>query len=134
MTPILDIENLSVSLSAADSVLPGAVDMCVLYSEHAKAAGIDLKAVRELLRHLQRLPLSYYSGSRTGELISRVTNDSMMVERAVSSVIGDLVGRDACGQEPVSFCARSDCRRHGGLRIGISVRGLVRKRGLCAKP
>ncbi|MCR9257745.1 MAG: ABC transporter substrate-binding protein [Alphaproteobacteria bacterium] len=41
------MENLSVSLSAADSVLPGAVDMCVLYSEHAKAAGIDLKVVRE---------------------------------------------------------------------------------------
>ncbi len=41
------MENLSVSLSAADSVLPGAVDMCVLYSEHAKKAGIDLKVVRE---------------------------------------------------------------------------------------
>jgi len=41
------MESLSVSLSAADSVLPGAVDMCVLYSEHAKAAGIDLTAVRE---------------------------------------------------------------------------------------
>ncbi len=40
-------EGLSISLSAADSVLPGAVDMCVLYSEHAKKAGIDLKAVRE---------------------------------------------------------------------------------------
>ena len=41
------MENLSISLSAADSVLPGAVDMVVLYAEHAKAAGIDLKAVRE---------------------------------------------------------------------------------------
>ena len=41
------MENLSVSLSAADSILPGAVDMIVLFSEHAKAAGIDLKPVRE---------------------------------------------------------------------------------------
>lgn len=41
------MENLSVSLSTADSLMSGAVDMCVLYSEHAKAAGIDLKAVRE---------------------------------------------------------------------------------------
>ena len=40
-------ENLSVSLSAADSIMPGGVDMCVLYSEHAKAAGIDVKVVRE---------------------------------------------------------------------------------------
>jgi peptide/nickel transport system substrate-binding protein len=39
--------SLNVSLSAADSVLPGAVDMCVLYSEHAKKAGIQINAVRE---------------------------------------------------------------------------------------
>ena len=41
------MENLSVKLSTADSLMSGAVDMCVLYSEHAKAAGIDLQAVRE---------------------------------------------------------------------------------------
>lgn len=41
------MSSLSVQLSAADSVLPGAVDMCVLYSERAKAAGIDIKVKRE---------------------------------------------------------------------------------------
>ncbi|MDE2789985.1 MAG: ABC transporter substrate-binding protein [Paracoccaceae bacterium] len=41
------MENLSVELSAADSVLPGAVDMVVLYSEQAKKAGINIKPVRE---------------------------------------------------------------------------------------
>lgn len=41
------MDSLSVSLSAADSVLPGAVDMCVLYAEHAKKAGIEIKVVRE---------------------------------------------------------------------------------------
>ncbi|MEQ8863057.1 MAG: ABC transporter substrate-binding protein [Thalassobaculum sp.] len=40
-------EGLSVSIHTADSVFSGAVDMCVLYSEHAKAAGINLKVVRE---------------------------------------------------------------------------------------
>jgi len=40
-------EDLSVSIHTADSVFSGAVDMCVLYSEHAKAAGIDVKVVRE---------------------------------------------------------------------------------------
>lgn len=40
-------EGLSINLSVADSVYSGAVDMCVLYSEHAKAAGIDIKVVRE---------------------------------------------------------------------------------------
>ena len=41
------LSSLDVSLSAADSVLPGAVDMCVLYSEQAKAAGININVVRE---------------------------------------------------------------------------------------
>ncbi|MCP4470213.1 MAG: ABC transporter substrate-binding protein [Gammaproteobacteria bacterium] len=41
------MSSLEVSLSAADSILPGAVDMCVLYSEHAKKAGIKINVVRE---------------------------------------------------------------------------------------
>lgn len=41
------MDSLSVDLSASDSVLPGAVDMCVLYAEHAKAAGININVVRE---------------------------------------------------------------------------------------
>lgn len=40
-------EGLSVSISTADSVYSGAVDMCVLYAEQAKAAGIDINVVRE---------------------------------------------------------------------------------------
>ncbi|MDE0113374.1 MAG: ABC transporter substrate-binding protein [Albidovulum sp.] len=41
------MDSLDVQLSAADSVLPGAVDMVVLYSEQAKKAGINIKPVRE---------------------------------------------------------------------------------------
>ncbi|NDR58120.1 ABC transporter substrate-binding protein [Aliiruegeria sabulilitoris] len=40
-------EGLEVSLSTADSVYAGAVDMCVLYAEQAKAAGIKVNVVRE---------------------------------------------------------------------------------------
>ncbi len=41
--------------------------------------------------HLQELSVRYFTKSKTGELISRTINDSMMVERAVSAVLGDLV-------------------------------------------
>ena len=41
------VGSIDVNLSAADSILPGAVDMCVLYSEHAKKAGIKINPVRE---------------------------------------------------------------------------------------
>ncbi|MBY5990175.1 ABC transporter substrate-binding protein [Roseovarius atlanticus] len=40
-------EGLTVNLSVADSVFSGAVDMCVLYAEHAKAAGITINVNRE---------------------------------------------------------------------------------------
>ncbi|MEB8388121.1 ABC transporter substrate-binding protein [Rhodobacteraceae bacterium KMM 6894] len=41
------MENLSVSFSAADSITAGAIDLSILYAEQAKAAGIDIKVVRE---------------------------------------------------------------------------------------
>lgn len=40
-------EGLTVDLSVADSIYAGAVDMAVLYAEHAKAAGININVVRE---------------------------------------------------------------------------------------
>ncbi len=39
---------------------------------------------------LTRLPLGYFSRNRTGELISRTTNDSTMADHAVSVVVEDL--------------------------------------------
>ena len=40
-------EGLTVNLSTADSITTGAVDAAVLYSEQAKAAGININVVRE---------------------------------------------------------------------------------------
>ncbi|WP_169567521.1 ABC transporter substrate-binding protein [Sneathiella limimaris] len=40
-------DGISVNLSTADSVYSGAVDMCVLYAEQAKKAGININVVRE---------------------------------------------------------------------------------------
>lgn len=41
--------------------------------------------------HIQDLSMRFFSRSKTGELISRTINDSMMIERAISVVLGDLV-------------------------------------------
>lgn len=40
---------------------------------------------------LQELSVYYYTRHKSGELISRTANDTMLVERAVSTVLGDLV-------------------------------------------
>jgi peptide/nickel transport system substrate-binding protein len=41
------MEGLTVNLSAAESITTGAVDMCILYAEQAKKAGININVVRE---------------------------------------------------------------------------------------
>ena len=41
------LDKLSVSLSASDAAFAGCEDAAVLYSEHAKKAGIEIKVVRE---------------------------------------------------------------------------------------
>ncbi len=41
------MEGQTLEIRTADSITTGAVDMLVLYSEHAKAAGIDIKPIRE---------------------------------------------------------------------------------------
>ncbi len=43
-----------------------------------------------LFTHVQHLSLAFFSGSRTGEIMVRITNDTMLVERAVSTVITDI--------------------------------------------
>lgn len=42
-------------------------------------------------QHLQDLSLGYFNKTETGEMISRTVNDSMLLERAVSTVLTDLV-------------------------------------------
>lgn len=46
---------------------------------------------RRLYQKFQELDLAYFSSKRSGELISRITNDVMMVENAVSYAFTDLV-------------------------------------------
>lgn len=53
----------------------------------------------EMFSHLHDLSVSYFSERRTGELISRVSNDTVLVESAVSNVITDLA------KQPVTLLA-----------------------------
>ncbi|MEI7552088.1 MAG: ABC transporter ATP-binding protein [Verrucomicrobiota bacterium] len=51
-----------------------------------------LEAIRvELYRQLQHLPLSYFGQNRTGDLISRLTADTQVVQQTITSSASDLV-------------------------------------------
>lgn len=49
---------------------------------------MDLRVA--LFRHLQDLSLGFYGRAKTGDIISRTTNDTQLVERAVAMVLSDL--------------------------------------------
>ncbi len=44
----------------------------------------------QLYRHFHTLSVSFFSGARTGELMSRITNDVFVVEQALSRGIADI--------------------------------------------
>ena len=48
-------------------------------------------------KHLQNLSVGFFNSTQTGEMISRTVNDSMLLERAVSTVLTDLA------QQPVAL-------------------------------
>ena len=45
----------------------------------------------ELFSKILHLPLLYFTGSRTGELMSRTLNDTQLIEKSITEVICDLV-------------------------------------------
>ncbi|MBR6021008.1 MAG: ATP-binding cassette domain-containing protein [Kiritimatiellae bacterium] len=50
---------------------------------------MDLR--NKLFAKIMHLPLLYFTGTRTGELMSRTLNDTQLIERSVTEVICDLV-------------------------------------------
>lgn len=56
---------------------------------------VGLRAVRDvrnrIFQKLQYLPLGFYSQARTGELISRITNDAALINNAISYGLTDFI-------------------------------------------
>ena len=73
------------------AVLRGLGDFASKYLVEWVGNRVVMDLRNETFGHIHDLGLNYFTQSRTGELISRTTNDSMMVQRAVSTVIGDLI-------------------------------------------
>ena len=73
------------------ALLFGAGDfLCTFFVEWVgQRVVMDLR--NDLFQHVHRLSLEYFSGARTGELISRVVNDTAQVERSVSTAMVDLI-------------------------------------------
>ncbi len=60
------------------------------YMAHVAGWGVVADARRDIYRHLQRLSLRFYEDKQTGQLMSRVINDSDMFERLIAHAIPDV--------------------------------------------
>ena len=75
-----------------------------------------LEAIRvELYRKLQYLPLSYFGKNRTGDLISRLTADTQVVQQTITSSASDLVIQPLTLVGAMSFLATIAFRYDGAL-------------------
>ncbi len=61
------------------------------YMAHVAGWGVVADARRHIYRHLQRLSLRFYEDKQTGELMSRMVNDSDMFERLISHALPDAL-------------------------------------------
>jgi len=61
------------------------------YMSHAAGWGVVADARRDIYQHLQRLSLGFYEEQQTGQLMSRMINDSEMFERLISHAIPDTL-------------------------------------------
>ncbi len=67
----------------------------------------------EVFGRILRLPMLYFTGSRTGELMSRTLNDTQLIERGITEVICDLV------QEPFVLLAAAVALCLTDLRLAV---------------
>ena len=75
-----------------------------------------LEAIRvELYRKLQYLPLSYLGKNRTGDLLSRLTADTQVVQQTITSSASDLVIQPLTLIGAMSFLATIAFRYNGAL-------------------
>ncbi|HNT77684.1 MAG TPA: ABC transporter ATP-binding protein [Anaerolineae bacterium] len=61
------------------------------YMAHVAGWGVVADARRQIYRHLQRLSLRFYEDRQTGDLMSRMVNDSDMFETLIAHAIPDTL-------------------------------------------
>ena len=69
----------------------GALQFLSSYLAHLAGWGVVADSRKQIYRHLQRLSLRFYEDSQTGQLMSRMVNDSEMFERLISHAVPDIM-------------------------------------------
>ncbi len=71
-------------------LLQGGLRFLRSYMAHVAGWGVVADARQHIYRHLQRMSLRFYEDKQTGQLMSRMVNDSDLFERLIAHAIPDV--------------------------------------------
>jgi len=77
-------------IALAVHLIRGFLQFVRSYMGHVAGWGVVADVRQEIYTHLQRLSLRFYEDKQTGQLMSRVVNDSDMFERLIAHAIPDV--------------------------------------------
>ena len=72
-------------------LLRGGLQFVRSYAAHVAGWGVVSDARRQVYEHLQRLSLRFYSDKQTGQLMSRMVNDTDMFERLIAHAVPEVM-------------------------------------------
>lgn len=88
--PLDTIAGLAVLMLALYLVRAG-LQFLRSYMAHVAGWGVVADTRRHIYEHLQRLSLRFYAGKQTGQLMSRLVNDSDLFEALIAHAIPDIM-------------------------------------------
>jgi len=84
------VRNLTL-IALATFIAHGVVQFLRSYMAHIAGWGVVSDARKYVYEHLQRLSLHFYEDKQTGQLMSRVVNDTDLFERMIAHAIPDVL-------------------------------------------
>ena len=90
-SPNLNLLWIIAGIMAGITVVTGSIGIAQTYLTNQVGQRVMRDLRDRLYRHLQSLSLSFFTGTRTGEIQSRVTNDVGGVQNVVTSTVTDII-------------------------------------------
>lgn len=87
----IDLVTRLALLTLAIYVVRAGLQFLRSYMAHVAGWGVVADARRDVYEHLQRLSLRFYEDKQTGQLMSRMVNDSDMFERLIAHAVPDTL-------------------------------------------
>jgi ABC-type multidrug transport system fused ATPase/permease subunit len=79
-------------LIAAIAVVDAGVGLAERWQSSSIGEGLILDLRRTVFSHVQRMPIAFFTRTRTGALVSRLNNDVIGAQRAFTSTLSSVVG------------------------------------------